>query len=152
MKWLFRPSLLVLLSVVLAVGAIALVLWPRSSEIRPAPLKNDESEIVWLYPATNESAWERFVTAVSRSADRLRATYPDLEVSQGESTFPRHTSGHPELSMTVRHGSAKLVFRWYKLTSDQKTDQWVSALLDGCAGRRWRSSAAIPAIKPRRSP
>ena len=33
--------------------------------------------------------------------------------------------------MTVRRGSARLVFRWYKLTSDQKTD----AVGGGAAGR-----------------
>jgi hypothetical protein len=130
MKWLFRPSMLVLLSLVLAVGAAALVLWPRALEIRPAPLRDDESEVVWLYPATNESAWERFVTAVSQAAQQLPAT-----VSQGDEAdrgaFPRHTTDHPELKVTVRQGSAKLVFRWYKLTSDQKTDQWVTALLGG---------------------
>jgi hypothetical protein len=38
------------------------------------------------------------------------------------------------VALTVRHGSARLLFRWYKLTSDQKTDQWVAALLNG--GRR----------------
>src|SRR5262245_4290313 len=60
MSRLFRPSMLVLLSVVLAVGAAALLLWPRSQEIRAAPLRDDESEIVWLYSATSESSWERF--------------------------------------------------------------------------------------------
>src|SRR5262245_41868543 len=86
MKWLFRPSMLVLLSVVLALGAAALVLWPRSQEIRAAPLKDNQAEIVWLYSATNESSWERFVTAVTRAAERLRPAYPDLQVSQGDNT------------------------------------------------------------------
>ncbi len=132
MRWLFRPSLLVLLSVGLVVGAAVLVLWPRSQEIRAAPLQEDESEIVWLYSATNESAWERFVTAVSRAAEQLRAAQPGVEVvSSGDDSFPRHTSSHPEVAVRVRSGSARLVFRWYKLASDQKTDQWVAALLNG---------------------
>lgn len=132
MKWLLRPSMLVLLSVVL-LGAAVVVLWPRSQEIRAAPLRDDESEIVWLYPATNAS-WERFVTAVHRAAERLQADYPDLEVRSDDGTydtFPRQTTAHPELALTVRHGSARLVFRWYKLTADQRADQWVAALLDG---------------------
>src|SRR5207248_377764 len=109
----------------LAAGAAALVLWPRAPAIRAAPLRDDEAEVVWLYPATNESSWERFVTAVSRAADRLRADYPDLDVRIDDNTFPRHTTAHPELAVTVRQGSARLLFRWYKLTSDQKTEQWV---------------------------
>ncbi len=131
MRWLFRPSMLVLLSVVLAVGAAALVLWSPPPEIRAAPLRDDESEVVWLYPATNESTWERFVTAVSKAASRLAADYPGLEVRIDDAAFPRHTNAHPELAVTVRGGSQRLVFRWYKLTSDQNTRQWVAALLDG---------------------
>src|SRR5262249_15620162 len=64
------------------------------------------------------------------AAEQLRATYPDVEVSQGDQTFPRTTASHPEVTVRVRGGAARLVFRWYKLTSDQKTDQWVTALLD----------------------
>jgi hypothetical protein len=131
MRWLFRPSMLVLLSVVLAAGAAALVLWSPPQQIRAAPLRDDESEVVWLYSATNESSWERFVTAVSRAAERLAAASPGLSVRIDDNTFPRHTTGHPELAVTVRDGSQRLVFRWYKLTSDQKTEQWVAALLDG---------------------
>ena len=45
MRWLFRPSMLVLLSVVLAAGAAALLLWPTPQEIRAAPLRDNESEV-----------------------------------------------------------------------------------------------------------
>jgi hypothetical protein len=130
MRWLFRPSLLALLSVLLVAGAAAVLLWPRSQEVRAAPLRDDESEIVWLYSATSESSWERFVTAVSRAAKRLQADYPDLAIRIDDKTFPLQTTAHPEVALTVRHGSARLLFRWYKLTSDQKTDQWVAALLN----------------------
>src|SRR5581483_3748740 len=91
MRWLFRPSMLVLLSVVLAAGAAALVLW-SPPEIRAAPLRDNESEIVWLYPATNESTWERFVTAVSKAAGQLAADYPGLAVRINDAAFPRHTN------------------------------------------------------------
>ncbi len=120
-----------LLSIALAAGVVGVLLWPRSQEIRSAPLQDDESEIVWLYSATNESAWERFVTAVSRSAKRLETQYPDLAVQSDNNTFPRQTAAHPELALTVRHGSARLVFRWYRLASDQTTNQWMEALVSG---------------------
>jgi hypothetical protein len=131
MRWLLRPSLLVLLSVVVVAGAAAWLWWPRSQEVRAAPLQDNESEIVWLYSATSESSWERLVSALSRAAKRLQADYPDLAVRIDDNTFPLQTTAHPEVALTVRQGSARLLFRWYKLTSDQKTDQWVAALLNG---------------------
>jgi hypothetical protein len=131
MRWLLRPSLLVLLSVVVVAGAAAWLWWPRSQEVRAAPLQDNESEIVWLYSATSESSWERFVSAVGRAAKRLQADYPDLAVRIDGNTFPLQTTAHPEVALTVRQGSARLLFRWYKLSSDQKTDQWVTALLNG---------------------
>ena len=152
MRWLFRPWMLILLAMALAAGAAALVLWPRGQEIRAAPLQDNESEIVWLYSATNESAWERFVTAVGRAAQRLQDQNPDLTVLSDDNTFPRHTAAHPELAVTVRKGSARLVFRWYRLTSDQSAKQWVAALLNGRAGPPLPSSAAAPATRPETSP
>jgi hypothetical protein len=121
---------LLLLSVVLVGGAAALVLWSPPPAIRAAPLRDGDAEIVWLDSATNESSWERFVTAVDKAGKQLQARYPDLQVEIGDNAFPMHTTTHPELAITVR-GKSRLVFRWYKLTSDQKTEQWVAALLDG---------------------
>jgi hypothetical protein len=37
----------------------------------------------------------------------------------------------PELAVALSPGGPRLVFRWYKVTSDQKTAQWVEALCDG---------------------
>jgi hypothetical protein len=136
MRWLFRPSILILLSVVLVVGAAALVLWPRAQGIHAAPLGDNEWEVVWLYPATSESSWERFVSAVGRAVDRLQAACPGVEVVISDDTFPRHTTSHPEVAVKVRGGSARLVFRWYKLASDQNADQWVAALLGASRRRR----------------
>ena len=128
MKWLFRPSILALLSVLLAVGAALVALWPRPREIKPAEVAENDREVAWLYTATNASTWERLVTAVGRSVNRLRQEHPDLQVTIDDRTFPLQTTSVSELALTVRHGDARLLLRWYKLTSDQKASQWIEAL------------------------
>jgi hypothetical protein len=131
MSQLFRPSILILLSVALALGAAFLVLWDRPSDAAPLPLGENDQEIVWLYPATSAANWERFVTAVNTAAGQLRTKYPKLEVQITDRTFPPQTTAVPELALAVRGRSGRLVFRWYKVTSDQKTEYWTSRLAAG---------------------
>jgi hypothetical protein len=126
MRWLFRPWLLLVLSATLALGAAALVWWPWAADTGPHPLTvaDGEQEIVWLYSATSASSWERFVTAVQTAAAR-----PDLglAVDRGRA-FPAETTAVPELTVSAQGSGGRLVFRWYKLTSDWKTEKWVQAL------------------------
>ncbi len=134
MNWLFRPSILVMVSLALVVGALALVLpplWEAGRGNPPAPLAvaDNEREIVWLFSATSAATWERFVTAVGKAARRLQADHPNLEVSIDDSAFPRQTAAVSQFSLTLGGGGQRLVFRWYKLTSEGKTAQWVDALL-----------------------
>src|SRR5438552_17675952 len=115
MKWLFRPSLLILASAALAVVAGVLVFRGRTTEAWPEPkaVREGEQEIVWLYAATNATAWERFVTAVRKAAEQLQGEYPGLEVRTDEKTFPGQTTAVPELSLSVGANAPRLVFRWY---------------------------------------
>lgn len=131
MNWLFRSSMLILLSVALALGAVVLVLWQRSPDPTAGPLQEGDREIVFLYSATSAATWERFVTAVNTAAKQLDADYPDLVVQVTERTFPPQTTAVPELALAMRGGRSRLVFRWYKLTSDQTTEQWVDRLVGG---------------------
>ncbi len=133
MNWIFRPSILALISAGLALCAIALVLWPRTPDNRalPVPLTEGDQEIVWLYAATNAAPWERFVTAVGKAVQRLREEHGELALEMDTSNaFPRQTTGVSELSLSVKGTKGRLWFRWYKLTSDLKTQDWVHALLD----------------------
>ncbi len=126
MHWLIRPWLLVVLSLVLVLGVAAVVLWPWAADTGPHPLPvaDGEQEIVWLYSATSASSWERFVTAVQTAAAR-----PDLGLTvERDRAFPVETTAVPELAVSARGSSGRLVFRWYKLTSDWKTENWVRAL------------------------
>ena len=130
MKWL-RPSLLVLVSVVLAIGAAALVagsFWERNATPRavPLPLPEGDREIVWLHAATNTS-WQRLVTAVRR----VQEVCPELHLHVDEdAAFPQQTTAVPEIAVAVGAGKAKVRIRWYKLTSDLKTTDWIKALVE----------------------
>jgi hypothetical protein len=122
--------LLIVLSVGLVGGAVAVLFQPAPAAGRPAPLPvaANEYEVVWLYAATNTAAWERFVAAVQRTGERLRECEPNLEVEVGPAAFPRQTTAVPEVALRWRDSGTRLVFRWYKLTSDWKTRDWVEAL------------------------
>jgi hypothetical protein len=126
MRWLFRPSILVVLSAALVLGAAALVLWPWGGDNQPRPqaVAAGDQEIAWLYAATAASTWERFVTAVQNTASRS-----DLGLSVDSSqAFPPQTTAVPEVALSVRGCAGRLRIRWYKLTSDWKTEKWVQAL------------------------
>jgi hypothetical protein len=114
---------LIVVSVVL-VGAAAVVFRGDAPLTRPTPLpvQEGDSEIVWLYPATNTTAWERFVAAVEKTGRRLH-----LDVQQRPSAQP---TAVPEVTLAWQKGGRnRLVFRWYKLTRDWTAREWIRVLL-----------------------
>jgi hypothetical protein len=130
MKWLFRPSSLVLLAAALSLTAGVFVFWrfgqgADSNRALPRPVPRGDQEIVWLNPATNAVSWERFVAAVHR----LTLDRPDLglEVAADSRAFPSQTADVPELAVSVRGKTGRLWFRWYKLTGDLGPGQWIEA-------------------------
>jgi hypothetical protein len=132
MKWLLRPWLLIVASTAVVVGAVAVALRTGPALARPAPLAvaPGDHEIVWLYPATNPAAWERFVAAVRRAPEALRKDHPAVRAEvDPAAAFPQHTTAVPEVALALGPGQGRLVFRWYKLTSDWSTRDWVEALL-----------------------
>jgi hypothetical protein len=137
MAWLFRSNLLVLAVLGLALAA-AWVVWPfagygPTTSAAPKPLANGDQEIVWLNPATSTVTWERFVAAARRLvADRKEFILDD------SNAFPSQTTAVPEFAIALRSGKTRLWFRWYKLTGDFATRQWVQAL-----GQRHPSPLAI---------
>src|SRR5262249_39727035 len=84
-------TLLVVLSLGLIAGAVAVLRQspPAAARPTPLPLAANEYEIVWLYAATNTAGWERFVAAVQLTGERLRASDPYLEIEAGPAAFPR---------------------------------------------------------------
>jgi hypothetical protein len=129
-KQLFRPSLLLALSAAVVVGAVVVVFQGPAAQGRPAPLPvaPGELEVVWLYTATNATSWERFVAAVKRTAERLSDEHPGLQADVN-AAFPQQTTAVPQVSLAWPSGGPRFVFRWYKLTSDWKTRDWIEALL-----------------------
>src|SRR5260370_18889920 len=77
---------------------------------------------MWRREATKPGG-DRFVAAVGR----LHAARRDLELDDANA-FPGHTTAVPELSIRAEGQKSHLWFRWYKLTGDQGTTQWVQAL------------------------
>src|SRR5581483_10262014 len=126
MKWLFRPSILVLVSAALAVGATALVVGPvwqggRANRAVRRAVPEGDREIAWLNPATSATTWERFVTAVRR----VQADCPDLDLQVDDANaFPAQTTAVPELVLSLPGHGGRLWVRWYKLTADLKIHDW----------------------------
>ncbi len=131
MKWLTTPSILAAASAALAVGAALLILRSPPAQSKPTPeaVADGDREIAWLYPATNSAAWERFVASVRRAATRLHDDPIDARAEIGAAAFPRETTAVPEVALALPGVGRRLVFRWYKLTSDWKTRDWVEALM-----------------------
>ena len=129
-RHIFRPSILIALSAAVVVGASSSsfnVRRRRAGQRRCRSLDGGR-EIVWLYPATNATSWERFVTAVRRTAERLQHDRPDCRATDN-AAFPRQTTAVPQVSLSWAESGPRFVFRWYKLTSDWKTGDWIEALL-----------------------
>jgi hypothetical protein len=120
MKWLLRPSSLLLLFAALVVGAAIWVYATTTIPTRPAPMpvETGDLEIAWLNAATSASAWQRFVQAVEDVT----------QVKAGEKAYPRLTTAVPEVAVPLS-GGRRLYFRWYKTTNEWSTDYWIKALV-----------------------
>lgn len=130
MSWLFRPTVLVIAWIALTLAALALFLRPTlegvpANRALPRPLPAGDQEIVWLQNATNGVAWERFVAALHQVQDDADL---GMKIVDEANAFPSQTTAVPEVAVTVRGNKARLWFRWYKLTGELDTKEWVRAL------------------------
>jgi hypothetical protein len=85
-----------------------------------------EQEIAWLNHATNMRDWERFIAAV-RLAKPARLS---LIVDDDSKAFPQETTEVPELKLRVAGKKGRLLIRWYKLTGQMRSSDWLDALLE----------------------
>ena len=132
-RWIFRPLVLIVVSIVLVGTAALIVFRPESGPmppLRPA-LRAGDQEIAWIYPATSTTSWERFVAAVKRASERLQDRCPGLQVDDRSMSATIGSTGVPEIVLRWpgRRGPRRLLFRWYKLTSAWGPEAWVKELL-----------------------
>jgi hypothetical protein len=130
LRWLFRPVVLVAVSAVLVAAAALTAFRPTSGSVAPQrmPVRAGDSEVAFVYPATNSAAWDRFVAAVRRTRDRLLADNPGLEVHEQSASGGAGSTATAEVSLAWPSGR-RLVFRWYKLTSEWTTELWMKELV-----------------------
>jgi hypothetical protein len=130
-----RNRVLILAVVTLLVPTAAIVVLYGFGVFDPVtlyrPVPPGHQEIVFLAPATSGESWERLVAAVdalyeeSLQADSVR---PKLHVNK-DRAFVELTADVPEVGIWVDGGEdAKLWIRWYKLSGEVKTLDWVSLL------------------------
>ncbi len=86
------------------------------------PVSRGDQEIAWINPATGSANWERFVAAIRRVAAERQLTILDREA------FPDLTAAVPEVGLERAGCNGRLWFRWYKMTSDIGTGEWVREL------------------------
>lgn len=125
LKWVFRPTVLIVFSILLVAAAMAVVVpFEGAARPQPLPLRPGEQEIAWLYPATSTSQWERLAKAVEQARDRLKTRFPGLDWAHDSTGGPAHAAP----SVSLKWPGGRLVFRWYKLTSQWTPRDWVEAL------------------------
>src|SRR5260370_29366840 len=133
MRFLFRTWVAVGLALALVV--VAVVVWyrfrPEPAGPTPLPVAPGDREIVWLYQATSTAAWERFVTAVKLTEERLHDELPGIKALIDDGAFPSRSTAVPEVALTWDGAGGRIVFRGCKLTSASKTRDWGSALMNG---------------------
>ena len=124
MKRLLRPSILLLLLTLTAVGAAFWVFEKTAIPTRPGPLPvgDGDREIAWLYSATGIVNWQRFVEALEKLGE-----CNNLQVETA-GAYPELTTAVPEAALTLPGNRGRLLFRWYKVTSELKHDYWLKAL------------------------
>jgi hypothetical protein len=61
--------------------------------------------------------------------DRVQQRRPELRVDKSNA-FPDHSAAVPEIALAVDGCPDKLWIRWYKLTSEIGTEQWINALAE----------------------
>ena len=122
-----RSFLLVLLIclpvAVLATGVRIPFLDARTGLPRPPAVPSGDQELAWVHTSTSWTNWERFVSGVARAQQLV----PGLHVDDSRA-FRDQSFELPELVLSMDGRPGNLRIRWYKLTGDVNTTQWIQAL------------------------
>jgi len=102
---------------------------PARATVRDVPAGCQE--IAWIAPATSGEAWERLVAAVQLLKEEwptVHAGQPALQLSL-DKAFLDLSADVPEISLSFAgNEDARLLLRWYKLSSEIGTHKWVDNL------------------------
>jgi hypothetical protein len=109
----------------------SLGIFERSTDYRPVP--KGHQEIAFLAPATSGDSWERLVAAVDAletEAQKGGNGKRRLHVSK-QRAFVELTADVPEVSLWLEGcEDARLWIRWYKLSGEMNTKQWIGRLTE----------------------
>jgi hypothetical protein len=116
---------LAIAGIVLAAGiASAWGLWRQSTTVvGPVAVPEDDVEIAWIHTTTSGATWERFVAGVHQTKRRN----PSLEIDDTRA-FLDQTTAVPEVVVSKAGRTGKIRFRWYKLSGEINTREWVRKL------------------------
>jgi hypothetical protein len=120
MRRLLTPLVVVLLGVCVALATREML---RTRPATPSPVPAGDYEIAWIHTTTNPQTWERLVAA----AFQIRREFPGVQVDDSRA-FLDQTAAVPEVVLTVPGRADRLRIRWYKLSSEVNTRDWVRAL------------------------
>ncbi|MCS7044722.1 MAG: hypothetical protein NZO58_00040 [Gemmataceae bacterium] len=114
--------------VVAGSGVLVLQRAVTANHARVRPVPAGDQEVAWIAPATSGDSWERLVAAlevlVERWPKEAAAAAPSIEIARA---FLDLTADVPEIS--VSFGAGKLWIRWYKLSGEADSRQWIAHLL-----------------------
>jgi len=100
---------------------------PVAAPVRPVP--PGSRELAWIAPATSGETWERLVAALTQ----LERDWPTLHDGATldidlDRAFLALTADVPEIGIRVGGGDATLWIRWYKLSGENDSRQWIGSL------------------------
>jgi hypothetical protein len=109
--------------VLLAAGVPVPWLTRGDIRARAEAIPAGDVELAWLHTTTNAATWERFVAGFHRAT----RSQPELEVDDTRA-FPDGTSDVPEIVLGRQGQPGRIRIRWYKLSNDATTADWIRAL------------------------
>jgi hypothetical protein len=121
--WPLTVLIICLPVAILATGVPLPFLDRPTGAARPLPVPDGDQELAWLHTTTNGTTWERFVSGVVRA----QMLVPGLQVDDS-AAFVEHSTGVPEVVLSVDGRAGKLRVRWYKITGEATIGHWVRAL------------------------
>jgi hypothetical protein len=90
---------------------------------RAKPVPSGDYEIAWIHTTTNAQTWERFVAGIHKAKEQ----FPTMEVDDSQA-FLDQTAEIPEVVVSFPKQPGRLLYRWYKLSSEVNTKEWVRVL------------------------